>query len=93
INLALIKPIPFKELIRMTNGIRNVFTLEEGILSGGFGEACARGFCENKSSCHVYNIAVADPMIRAASPSEQLKEAGIDAGSVAARIAGILDGM
>lgn len=93
INLALIKPIPFKELISMTNGIRNVFTLEEGILSGGFGEACARGFCENKSSCHVYNIAVADPMIRAASPSEQLKEAGIDAGSVAARIAGVLGGM
>lgn len=93
INLALIKPIPFRELIGMTDGIMNVFTLEEGILSGGFGEACARGFCENKSSCHVYNIAVADPMIRAASPAEQIKEAGIDAVSVAAKISGILGGM
>ena len=93
INLALIKPIPFKELIRMTNGIRNVFTLEEGILSGGFGEACARGFCENKCSCHVYNIAVANPMIRAASPTEQLKEAGIDAVSVAERISNVLGGV
>lgn len=93
INLALIKPIPFRELIGMTDGIMNVFTLEEGILSGGFGEACARGFCENKSSCHVYNIAVADPMIRAASPAEQFKEAGIDAVSVAAKISGILGGM
>lgn len=93
INLALIKPIPFSELIGMTDGIMNVFTLEEGILSGGFGEACARGFCENKSSCHVYNIAVADPMIRAASPAEQIKEAGIDAVSVAAKISGILGGM
>lgn len=93
INLALIKPIPFRELIGMTDGIMNVFTLEEGILSGGFGEACARGFCENKSSCHVYNIAVADPMIRAASPAEQLKEAGIDAVSVAAKISDILGGM
>lgn len=93
INLALIKPIPFRELIGMTDGIMNVFTLEEGILSGGFGEACARGFCENKSSCHVYNIAVADPMIRAASPAEQIKEAGIDAVSVAAKISGILGRM
>lgn len=93
INLALIKPIPFKELIRMTNGIRNVFTLEEGILSGGFGEACARGFCENKCSCHVYNIAVANPMIRAASPSEQIREAGIDAVSVAERISSVLGGV
>ena len=93
INLALIKPIPFKELIRMTNGIRHIFTLEEGILSGGFGEACARGFCENNSSCHVYNIAVSDPMIRAASQDEQLKEAGIDADSVAARIDSVLGGM
>ena len=93
INLALIKPIPFKELIRMTNGIRNVFTLEEGILSGGFGEACARGFCENKCSCHVYNIAVANHMIRAASPSEQIREAGIDAVSVAERISSVLGGV
>ena len=93
INLALIKPIPFKELIRMTNGISNVFTLEEGILSGGFGEACARGFCENKCSCHVYNIAVADPMIRAASASEQLREAGIDANTVADRISSVLGGV
>ncbi|MCR4776539.1 MAG: 1-deoxy-D-xylulose-5-phosphate synthase [Saccharofermentans sp.] len=93
INLALIKPIPFKELIGMTNGISSVFTLEEGILSGGFGEACARGFCENKCSCHVYNIAVADPMIRAASPAQQLKEAGIDAGSIASRIEDVLGGV
>ncbi|MBR1906211.1 MAG: 1-deoxy-D-xylulose-5-phosphate synthase [Clostridiales bacterium] len=93
INLALIKPIPFDELIRMTNGIRNVFTLEEGIISGGFGEACARGFCENKCSCHVYNIAVSDPMIRAASPAEQIAEAGIDAPSVASRIVSVLGEM
>ena len=77
----------------MTNGIRNVFTLEEGIISGGFGEACARGFCENKCSCHVYNIAVSDPMIRAASPAEQIAEAGIDAPSVASRIVSVLGEM
>lgn len=93
INLALIKPIPVEELIRMTDGIRNVFTLEEGILSGGFGEACARGFCENNSSSHVYNIAVSDPVVRAATPKEQLEEAGIDAVSVVKRISGILGRM
>ena len=93
VNLALIKPIPFKELIRMTNGIRNVFTLEEGIQSGGFGEAVIRGFGERKCSCRVYNIAVSDPMIRAASPAEQLKEAGLDAESVAEKIAGTLGGV
>ena len=93
INLALIKPIPFKELIRMTNGIRNIFTLEEGIQSGGFGEAVIRGFGERKCSCRVYNIAVSDPMIRAASPAEQLKEAGLDAESVAEKIAGTLGGV
>ena len=93
VNLALIKPIPFKELIRMTNGIRNVFTLEEGIQSGGFGEAVIRGFGERKCSCRVYNIAVGDPMIRAASSAEQLKEAGLDAESVAEKIAGTLGGV
>ena len=93
INLALIKPIPFKELIRMTNGIRHVFTLEEGIQSGGFGEALARGFGENNCSSHVCNIAVQDPMIRAASPAEQIKEAGLDAESVASKISKVLGGL
>ena len=93
INLALIKPIPFKELIRMTSGIRHVFTLEEGIQSGGFGEALARGFSENNCSNHVCNIAVLDPMIRAASPSEQIKEAGLDAESVASKICKVLGGL
>jgi len=93
INLALIKPIPFKELIRMTNGIRNVFTLEEGIQSGGFGEAVIRGFGERSCSCRVYNIAVTDPMIRAASSAEQLKEAGLDAESVAEKISKTLGGL
>ncbi|MBO4450250.1 MAG: 1-deoxy-D-xylulose-5-phosphate synthase [Clostridiales bacterium] len=93
INLTLIKPLPLKELIRMTNGIRHVFTLEEGILSGGFGEAVSRGFGEMNCSCRVTNIAVKDPMIRAASQAEQLKEAGIDAGSVASRISKVLGGL
>ncbi|MBO4680568.1 MAG: 1-deoxy-D-xylulose-5-phosphate synthase [Clostridiales bacterium] len=93
INLALIKPIPFKELIRMTNGIRNVFTLEEGIQSGGFGEAVIRGFGERNCTCRVYTFAVTDPMIRAASPAEQLKEAGLDAESVAEKISKTLGGL
>ena len=93
INLALIKPVPFKELIRMTSGIRHVFTLEEGIQSGGFGEAVMRGFSERNCPCRVYNIAVGDPMIRAASPMEQLKEAGIDSVSVADKIGKVLGGL
>ena len=93
INLALIKPVPFKELIRMTSGIRHVFTLEEGIQSGGFGEAVMRGFSERNCPCRVYNIAVGDPMIRAASPMEQLKEVGIDSVSVADKIGKVLGGL
>jgi len=93
INLALIKPVPIEELIRMTSGIRHVFTLEEGIQSGGFGEAVMRGFSERNCPCHVYNIAVGDPMIRAASPMEQLKEAGIDSVSVAEKISKVLGGL
>ena len=93
INLALIKPVPVKELISMTNGIRYIFTIEEGIQSGGFGEAVTRVFGEKNCSCHICNIAVQDPMIRAASPAEQLKEAGLDADSVALRISSVLGGL
>lgn len=93
INLALIKPVPYDEIIRMISGIKNVFTIEEGILSGGFGEAVSSGFVEHNCPCHVYNIAVPNPMIRAASPAEQLKMAGLDADSVASRVSKVLGEM
>ena len=77
----------------MANGISHVFTLEEGIQSGGFGEAVTRSLGEGKCSCRVYNFAVKDPVVRAASPAEQIKEAGLDAENVASVIAGALGGL
>jgi len=90
INLTLIKPIPLKELTGMISGISHIFTLEEGIQSGGFGEALARGLGEFDFPGHVCNIAVSDPMIRAASSDQQIREAGLDALSVALKIGKVL---
>jgi 1-deoxy-D-xylulose-5-phosphate synthase len=74
----------------MISGISHIFTLEEGIQSGGFGETLARGLGEFDFPGHVCNIAVSDPMIRAASPDEQIKEAGLDASSVSEKISRVL---
>ena len=42
INVALIKPIPAAEILELIGDTNNIFSIEEGIISGGFGEALER---------------------------------------------------
>ncbi len=86
INLSLVKPVPAADLIGLMGDIRNVFTLEEGILSGGSGESIHTEVDKLSSIYSITSFAVEDPVIKAASPDDQLKTAGIDAVSVAEKI-------
>ena len=86
INLSYVKPIPAKELVELFGDTRDVFTLEEGILSGGVGEDIHVQLNRIGWNYNVVSIAVEDPVIKAASPDDQLKTAGLDGESVAAKI-------
>ena len=86
INVALIKPIPAAEILEMTGDIANLFSIEEGIISGGFGESLER---ELQNAGHVGEVipfGVKDPLIKAMSPKEQIASCGLDADSVSAFI-------
>ena len=82
----MVKPVPAKELIDLIGSSKDVFTLEEGILSGGVGEDIHVQLHRNGWNHNVVSIAVEDPVIKASSPEDQLKTAGLDGASVAGKI-------
>ena len=83
INLSKIKPVPAKEILELLNGISHVFSLEEGIISGGFGEALERELQIIGFESDVTVFGVKDPIVRAMSQKEQIQYCGLDGDSVA----------
>lgn len=86
INVTLIKPILAKEIFDMLSGIKYVFSLEEGIISGGFGETLERELQKLGFESDVTVFGVTNSIVRAMSQKEQLKHCGLDSESIAASI-------
>lgn len=86
ISLTVLKPLNSSDIIDAIGKARFVFTGEEGILSGGFGENLKLSLTRAGYEGCVDNFAVEDQMIRAGSVDQQLKLAGLDAESMAGRI-------
>jgi 1-deoxy-D-xylulose-5-phosphate synthase len=86
INLTLIKPLPAKEIWDLLVGIKYVFSLEEGIISGGFGESLERELQILGFEKDVTVFGVRNPIVRAMSQKEQLKYCGLDGITVASSI-------
>lgn len=83
INLTVVKPLDEELLKSLVSGIKYVFTIEEGIKTGGVGSYLASVLSEDHD---VVNFAVEDPIIRAASQARQRQLSGIDSVSVADKI-------
>ena len=86
INVAMIKPMPAKEIWDLLVGVKYVFSLEEGIISGGFGEALERELQILGFESDVTVFGVRNPIVRAMSQKDQLKYCGLDGDSVASSI-------
>jgi 1-deoxy-D-xylulose-5-phosphate synthase len=82
----LIKPLPAKEIWDLLVGIKYVFSLEEGIISGGFGESLERELQILGFEKDVTVFGVRNPIVRAMSQKEQLKYCGLDGITVASSI-------
>ena len=88
--LTVLKPLNTSDIIDVIGKSRYVFTGEEGILTGGFGESLKLELTRAGYTGRVDNFAVEDQMIRAGTVEQQLKCAGLDAESIASRIAKII---
>ena len=86
INVTMIKPMPAKEIWDLLVGTKYVFSLEEGIISGGFGEALERELQILGFESDVTVFGVRNPIVRAMPQKEQLKYCGLDGVTVASSI-------
>jgi len=90
--LTMLKPLNTSAIIKAVGGCRFVFTGEEGITSGGFGENLKLALLRGGYTGAVDIFAVEDQMIRAGTVNQQLMQAKLDAQSVADRIKSTLKG-
>lgn len=86
ISLTLVSPLPVEEIMKACGNSRKIYTVEEGVVSGGMGEAICGLISAMDPSYNVKVFAVEDPMIRAGSVKQQLEDARLDAKSIAERI-------
>ena len=87
ISLTLVSPLPTAEIMKACGNARKIYTVEEGVVSGGMGEAICGLISASDPSYNVKVFAVEDPMIRAGSVKQQLEDARLDSKSIAERIA------
>lgn len=88
--LTQINPINYSDILEVIGDSKFVFTGEEGILSGGFGETLKHEITTNGYEGKVTVFAVEDQMIKAGTVSQQLKLAHLDADSISDRILRVL---
>ncbi len=85
VNARFIKPMDGSAIADAARDFKYIITLEDGVVSGGFGEGVCARLAELKYAGKTLNIGVPDMFIEHASVSEQLSMCKMDAQSVCER--------
>lgn len=91
INARFVKPIDEELILNYARKIKNIITLEEGTINGGFGSAILELLEDNGVKANVKRIGIPDKFIEHGKPDIQKKLAGIDKESIKMVINGILN--
>ncbi|MAG91392.1 1-deoxy-D-xylulose-5-phosphate synthase [Candidatus Woesearchaeota archaeon] len=90
VNARFVKPLDEKVILKYANKIKNIITLEEGTINGGFGSAVLELLEDNGIKANVKRIGIPDKFIDHGKPDIQKKLAGIDKESIKKAIVEIL---
>ena len=91
VNCSTVKPLDEQFLQRIPKKAA-VFTLEEHMLSGGFGEYVTRYCMDHGCAVPVHCFGVRESFIQHGDHERLMRDAGLDASSMAEAIAGMLKG-
>lgn len=86
VNARFVKPIDEAMVDYLSSNHETIVTLEENVLSGGFGEKVLDYVYNNNLNVKVINIALPDDYVEHGNVALLAKEVGIDAVSIADRI-------
>ncbi len=86
VNARFVKPIDEEMVLRMVKKHKIIVTLEENVLSGGYGEQIAVIFERDEIKCKLINIGIPDVYVEHGNVEILRKAIGLDADSVVERI-------
>ncbi|MDO4523171.1 MAG: 1-deoxy-D-xylulose-5-phosphate synthase [Eubacteriales bacterium] len=93
VNTRFVKPLDLDTLRKLAAEHRLLVTMEENVLSGGFGEAVLEYLNETGSDVRILNVALPDDYVEHGNVDLLKQEVCIDAASVVKRIAAEYIGM
>ncbi|MBI4452744.1 1-deoxy-D-xylulose-5-phosphate synthase [Candidatus Woesearchaeota archaeon] len=91
INARFVKPLDKELIVKYAQKIKNIITIEEGTINGGFGSAVLELFEDNGIKANVKRIGVPDEFIEHGKPDIQKKLIGIDKEGIKKAIQEIMD--
>ena len=91
INARFVKPLDEDLILKYARKIKNIITLEEGTVNGGFGSAIIELLEDKGIKANVKRIGIPDKFIEHGKPDIQKKLAGIDKESIKKKIQEFLE--
>ena len=91
VNCRFIKPMDIAYLEKIKENFSNVITIEEGVLSGGFGDGVASWLLENGYKGRMKKIGLPDEFVEHGTREEILQMLGLDAKGIASKINNFLE--
>lgn len=86
ISLIQVKPLNISQIMRCVGDCANVYTLEEGILSGGIGSSISTELSLSGYNGNVFTLGFKTGIVHCATQDEQIRDSGLDFDSVASFI-------
>ncbi len=86
VNMRFAKPLDTEMLEKLTDTHKLVVTLEENVISGGFGEHVTEFYSQKQSEVQLINIAIGDTYVEHGNVEILRRETGIDKESIIERI-------
>ena len=86
VNMRFAKPLDTEMLEKLTDTHKLVITLEENVISGGFGEHVTEFYSQKQSEVQLINIAIGDTYVEHGNVEILRRETGIDKESIIERI-------
>jgi 1-deoxy-D-xylulose-5-phosphate synthase len=90
VNMRFVKPLDTELLLQLVPAHDLVVTLEDNVVAGGAGSAVNEFLAANMSRKTLANLGLPDEFMPHASRSEQLQQAGLDAGSIVYRVSQLI---
>ncbi|MGI9336348.1 MAG: 1-deoxy-D-xylulose-5-phosphate synthase [Gammaproteobacteria bacterium] len=86
VNMRFVKPLDDEMVVRMANEHELLVTIEENVEQAGAGSAVNECLMLHKARTNVLNIGIPDRLVHHGAQGDQLRDAGLDAAGIRARI-------